>query len=112
MGEEKIAFIVNAFYDKADKMAHPYIMSRTKILSLENLLPQDLEDEAFGFLRIYVMGRAIRSAIRAANGIPAVSPPATESKASYPTLRITVTVRKSIRLLRMRGKLIIFRQSI
>ena len=46
MGEEKIAFIVNAFYDKADKMAHPYIMSRTKILSLENLLPQDLEDEA------------------------------------------------------------------
>jgi ATP-dependent Lon protease len=37
---------VAAFSPKADKMAHQYIMSRTKILSLENLLPQDLEDEA------------------------------------------------------------------
>jgi hypothetical protein len=55
------------------------------------------------FLRTYVIGNAIRSATIAAKGMPAVSPPAILSKASKPALRITVTVRKSIRVERMRG---------
>ena len=37
-----------------------------------------------------------RKATRAANGIPAVSPPAILSKTSKPTLRVTVIVKKSM----------------
>ena len=51
--------------------------------------------------RLKEMG--FRSATKAAKGMPAVSPPAMLSKASKPALRITVTVRKSISVERMRG---------
>jgi len=44
--------------------------------------------------------------------MPAVSPPATLSKASNPASRITVPARKSISVERMRGKLMSLRQSI
>ena len=58
------------------------------------------------------MGNPIRSATKAANGIPAVSPPAILSKTSKPTLRITVMVKKSIIIERALGKEINFLQSI
>jgi hypothetical protein len=44
--------------------------------------------------------------------MPAVSPPATLSKASNPASRITVTAMKSISAARTRGKEISRRQSI
>ena len=57
------------------------------------------------------MGRPIRSAMKAAKGMPAVSPPATLSNASNPASRMTVAARKSISVPRMRGYEMSLRQS-
>ena len=48
-----------------------------------------LRPKPFGFLRTYCIGSISRSAIQAANGMPAVSPPATASNCSKPTSRST-----------------------
>jgi len=56
-----------------------------------------------GFFLTYCIGRPIRSAIQAANGMPAVSPPATASKASKPARRASVATAKSISVARTRG---------
>jgi hypothetical protein len=53
-----------------------------------------------------------RSAIQAANGMPAVSPPATASNCSRPTSRIKVEAPNSIRACRTRGNEMSRRQSI
>src|SRR6267143_449920 len=52
----------------------------------------------------YCIGSARRSAIHAAYGIPAVSPPATTSNCSKPTSRASVATAKSTNWLRMRIK--------
>ena len=57
------------------------------------------------------MGSANRSAIQAPNGMPAVSPPATTSTASKPTLRWMVCTAKSMIAERARGKAMMRRQS-
>jgi hypothetical protein len=52
------------------------------------------------------------SAIQAANGMPAVSPPATTSNCSKPASRSTIEAPKSIRVRRTRGNEISLRQSV
>jgi hypothetical protein len=54
-------------------------------------------------LRTYCIGIDIRSAIQAANGMPAVSPPAIASSDSKPTSRRMMEAAKSISVLRTRG---------
>ena len=58
----------------------------------------------FGFLRTYCIGRLSRSATQAANGMPAVSPPATASILSRPISRAMVWTAKSISVERTSGK--------
>ena len=50
------------------------------------------------------MGVIIRSAIHAANGMPAVSPPATASIDSYPTCRMIFSAASAQIFARARGK--------
>ena len=71
-----------------------------------------LRPKPFGFLRTYCIGNSSRSAIQAANGMPAVSPPTTVSNCSKPASRNTVAAPKSISVLRTRGNEISRRQSV
>ena len=63
-------------------------------------------------LRTYCIGSISRSAIQAAKGMPAVSPPATASMVSNPTSRTIAEAAKSISVWRTRGNEISRRQSI
>jgi len=68
--------------------------------------------EALRLLAHILHGQIRRVAIQAENGIPAVSPPATESSCSKPTsLKMTFSA-ISIKARRARGKEISLRQSI
>ena len=71
-----------------------------------------LRPKPLGFLRTYCMGSAMRSAIQAANGMPAVSPPATASMAAKPISRRIVATAKSISVARTCGKEMSLRQSV
>ena len=53
-----------------------------------------LRPNPLAFLRTYAIGADIRSAIQAANGMPAVSPPATASIVSYPMWRLIFSTAK------------------
>ena len=66
----------------------------------------------FAFLRTYCIGSISLSAIQAAKGIPAVSPPAIESIVSKPIFCVITEAEKSIKVLRTRGYEINFLQSI
>src|SRR6516225_6275356 len=82
------------------------------IAGLDMALDLRIAAKPFGFLRTYCIGSIRRSAIQAAKGIPAVSPPATPSNCSKPTSRISVATPKSISCWRTRGKEISRRQSV